>query len=587
MSHSSAITSAHPATHEPAAPTGVARWVPAAQWLRRYSPGTLRADLVAGVTLAAYLLPAGIGDASLAHLPPEAGLYACLFSGLIFWCLCGSRHTAITVTSAISLMTGASLASISGGDSTRFGALAAGTALLVSALAFGAWLLRAGALVNFVSETVLIGFKAGVALTLASTQLPKLFGIPGAHGGFWHCSAHFVKDLGDTNLAALTVGLCALGVLIAGKFLLKNKPVALFVVIGGILAAGMLGLGARGVKMLGEVPQGLPIPGLPAIGWSDLNELLPLAMACFLLGAVETAAIGRMFAAKHGGRLDANQELLALAGANLAAGLGRGFSVSGGMSQSLVNESGGARTPLSGLIASLLILVVVVFLSGLLKDLPQPVLAAIVLMAVLGLFKVEALAHLWHADRKEFAVAITVLASVLAFGILKGVLIGAVLSLVFLIHKASRPNVAFLGRIPGVRRYSDLERHPDNEQVPGVVIFRSEGSLLYFNSDFVHDSVMAKVRSASPPPRVVIGDLSAAPFVDLAGAEMLKGLAAELGAMGARLHLVEARSGVRDRLRAEGLEERIGHIDRFTTVADAVDAEAAGTATPRATGENS
>ena len=351
-----------------------ARMLPGLDLLRRYEKGWLAPDLVAGLTLAAYLLPAGIADASLAQLPSEAGLYACLFSGLVFWLFCSSRHTAITVTSAISLLIGSSLGELGGGDPARVAALAACTALLVAGLAFAAWLFEGGSVVSFVSETVLIGFKAGVALYLASTQLPKLFGIAGAHGDFWERMRHVIVHLDQTHMAALWLGLAALALLIAGKRLLPNRPVALVVLVAAIVVAGRLDLGARGVKLLGEVPQGLPVPGLPLVAWSDLNALLPLSMACFLLGAVETAAIARMFAQKHGYRVDVNQELLALAGANLAAGLGRGFPVSGRMSQSLVNESGGARSPLSGLFASGLVLLVVLFLSGALRNLPQPVL---------------------------------------------------------------------------------------------------------------------------------------------------------------------------------------------------------------------
>src|SRR5207248_6982039 len=264
------------------------RWsgiVPAARWLRSYKPAWFRADLVAGITLAAYLLPAGLGDASLANLPPEAGLYACLFGGLVFWLFCSSRHTVVTVTSAISLLVGASLGEIAGGDTTRFGALAAGTALLVAFIAFIAWLVKAGVIVNFISESVMTGFKCGVALFLASTQLPKLFGFHGAHGDFWENSGHFFKHLNETNPTSLLVGGIALAVLILGKIFLKNKPVALFVVIGGIIAASVFSLSNYGVKLLGEVPEGLPAIGLPAIRWDDLNELLPLAFACFLLGA--------------------------------------------------------------------------------------------------------------------------------------------------------------------------------------------------------------------------------------------------------------------------------------------------------------
>src|SRR5881396_1609703 len=551
--------------------TGWEKVFPSVSWLRDYQRSWFRFDIVAGVTLAAYLLPAALGDASLANLPPEAGLYACLFGGLVFWLFCSSRHTTITVTSAISLLTGASLGDIAGGDTTRFGTLAAATALLVAVIAFIAWLAKAGSIVNFISESVMVGFKCGVALFLASTQLPKLFGIHGAHGNFWVNSSNFVKHLAETNLTSLTIGGAALAVLVLGKIFLKNKPVALFVVVGGIVASGWLGLEARGVKLLGEVPQGLPAFGLPAIHWADWDELVPLAFACFLLGAVETAAIGRMFTAKHGGRLDANQEFLALAASNLAVGLGRGFPVSGGMSQSLVNEGAGARTPLSGAFAAGIILVVVLFFSHLLAALPQPVLAAVVLVAVAGLFKVSALKHLWRGDRTEFIVAIAAIVGVLGEGLLRGVMIGAIISLVLLIRRASRPHVAFLGRIPGTRRFSDCERHPDNEMIPGVMIFRPESGLVYFNVDHVCKTILDRLSAEPALPKLVLLDLSAAPRVDLQSAQALGELANELTAKRIRFQAVEARSSVRDRLRNEGVDAKLGDINRFRSVADAVE----------------
>jgi SulP family sulfate permease len=246
------------------APEGRTGWIPALTWMRSYQREWIRSDLIAGVTLAAYLLPAGIGDASLANLPPEAGLYACLFSGLVFWLFCSSRHTAITVTSAISLLIGASLGGMANGDPERFRLLAICTALLVSAIAFLAWLFNAGTIVNFISESVMLGFKCGVALFLASSQLPKLFGFHGSHGGsFWERSWHFIKHVHETNGPSLVIGSIALAALIAGKKFLKNKPVALFVVIGGIVFASVLHLDQRGVKLLGDVPGGLPSIRLP------------------------------------------------------------------------------------------------------------------------------------------------------------------------------------------------------------------------------------------------------------------------------------------------------------------------------------
>ncbi len=539
--------------------------------LASYDGAAFRADLVAGATLAAYLVPAAIGDASLAGLPPEAGLYACLFAGLTFWLFCSSQHTVISVTSAISLLLGSTLGELADGDPARFSALAAATALVVAAIGLIAWLIKAGAIVRFISEGVLVGFKCGVALFLASTQLPKLFGFHGAHGNFWENAVHFIRSLGETNAVSLVLGGLALAAILLGKAYLKHKPVALLVVVGGILASWLFSLDERGVALLGVVPQGLPALGLPRVTWNDVNDLLPLALACFLLGAVETAAIGRMFAAKHGGRLDANQEFLALAAANLAAGLGRGFPVSGGMSQSLVNEGGGARTPLSGAMAAGFILLVVLFLTQLLQSLPQPVLAAIVLAAVTGLFNLAALRHFWREDRREFVVAVAALAAVLGSGLLRGVLIGCVISLLQLIHRASRPHVALLGRIPGTRRFSDRQRHPDNELVPGVVIVRPESGLVYFNIDHVRDLILAHARESAEPPQLVVLDLSAAPYVDLQSAHALAELAGELAAMGVRLQVVEARSTVRDRLRREGVDGKLGGVGRRNSVHDVVE----------------
>jgi len=544
---------------------------PATEWLRRYHRAWFRLDLLAGITLAAYLLPAALGDASLANLPPEAGLYACLFGGLVFWIFCGSRYTVVSVTSAISLVIGSSLGEITGGNSARFGALAAGTALLVSLIAFVAWLARAGVMVHFISESVMTGFKCGVALFLASTQLPKLFGFHGAHGSFWGNTGFFLKHLNETNSMSILVGGIALALLILAKIFFKHKPVALFVVIGGIIAASTLSLETHGVKLIGAVPQGIPPLKVPSLYWRDLNELLPLALACFLLGAVETAAMGRMFAAKYGGRFDANQENLALAASNLFAGLGGGLPVSGGTSQSLVNEEGGAKTPLSTIISAVFILMVVLFFSRLLSALPQPVLAAVVLVAIAGLLNLSTLKELWLNDRSEFVVAMAAFAGVLTFGLLRGVMLGALISLVQLVRISSRPHVAFLGRIPGTRRFSDRDRHADNELIPNVMIFRPESALVYFNVDNVCDAILSRVRVEATSPKLVVLDLSAAPLVDMQSAHTLASTADELSAIGIRFQAVEPRSSVRDRFRHESVDSKLGGVNRFTSVADVID----------------
>ena len=541
--------------------------VPARRWLAQYDRLTLRADVAAGITLAAYLLPSAIGDASLAGLSPEAGLYACLFGGLVFWLLCSSRHTAVTVTSAISLLIGASLGEMSAGDPARHAALAACTALMVASLAFIAYLARAGALVNFFSETVLVGFKCGVALFLASTQLPKLFGFSGSHGDFWERMAHFFRGLGETNPTSLMLGLSALAFLLLGKTVLKHRPVALIVVIVSIVAARWLHFDERGVTLLGTVPQGLPTPALPVVSRADVNTLLPLAMACFVLAVVETTAIGRTFGGKHGYRLDATQEFLAIGGANLAAGLGGGFPVSGGMSQSLVNETAGARTPLSGLVAALITLIIVAFFTGLLRDLPQPVLAAIVLVAVTGLVQVHALKHIWRFSRTEFAVAMAALVGVLGSGLLNGVLLGVALSMLLLIGRASRPRVTELGRVPGTTYFADLTRHPQRREAD-VLVVRNEGSLLYFNVDHVRECLLAIVGQRQPAPRLIVLFMGNVPYVDLAGTELLLDLRSTFARRGIDFRLAESHGQVRDALQRVGDEHAIALAEAHQTVDD-------------------
>jgi MFS superfamily sulfate permease-like transporter len=256
-----------------------------------------------------------------------------------------------------------------------------------------------------------------------------------------------------------------------------------------------------------------------------------------------------MFAGKHGYRLDATQEFLAIGAANLTAGLGRGLPISGGMSQSLVNETGGARTPLSGLIAALVTLVVVLFFTGLLRTLPQPVLAAVVLMAVTGLIQIDALRHIWRFSKVEFAVAMAALMGVLAAGLLQGVLIGVIISILLLIRRASRPRVVEVARVPGTSFFADVTRHPENQREPGVLVVRPEGSLVYFNVDHVRDALSAMVRGQAESPRLIVLFMGNVPHVDLAGAELIVHLRDTFVKRGIDFRLAETRGEVREALR--------------------------------------
>ena len=434
-----------------------------------------------------------------------------------------------------------------------------------------AWALRLSTLVSFISETILLGFKAGAALTIAMTQLPKLFGVPGGGEHFFERVWTLGSQLGDTNVAVLGFGLTALALLLVGEKALPGRPIALFVVAISIVVVSVTTLGALGFQTVGELPKGLPSINWPSLRLRDVDGVIPLAFACFLLAYIESVSAARTLAQKNGYEIDPRQELLGLGAANFAAALGQGYPVAGGLSQSSVNDRAGAKTPLALVFCSATIGLCLLFLTGLLRNLPTVVLAAIVLVAVKGLIDVAGLRRMRRVSRFEFRIAMVAFAGVLLLGILKGVILAAIVSLLMLVRRVARPHVAVLGRIPGTRRYSDLERNPNNEAIRGAFIFRVESGLLYFNAEHVRRVVGQKLRSATAPLRLVVCDLSTSPYVDVAGAKMLAGLHSDLAAAGIEFRLAEAHAAVRDILRASGLEQYTGPITRRASVDSVVE----------------
>ena len=382
-----------------------------------------------------------------------------------------------------------------------------------------------------------------------------------------HRLALLLTQLADTQGVVLAISVAAILLLLLGDRLLPGKPVALGVVVLSILAAHLLALPSLGVPTTGTIPAGLPSLAAPALRLRDVEGIVPLAGGCLLLAYIESIAAARAFAAKHGYTLDPRQEFLGLGAANLAAAAGHGYPVAGGLSQSAVNDKAGARTPLALIIASITLAFCLVFLTELLQSLPRAVLAAVVLTAVMGLLDFPTLVRMRQISQLDFYAAMIALAAVLLLGILQGILLAALVSILMLLISASRPHVAFLGRVPGTRLTSDLARHPENEALPGVIAFRPEASLLYINSDTVLESVLERLRLLGPAEtRLVVCDLSASPFIDLAGSRMLHELHAELERHGIVLRIVGAHGAVRDLLRADGIGEKVGGLGRGVTL---------------------
>ena len=554
---------------------GIAAWLrylPPAVWLVEYKAAWLAGDFIAGVTLAAYAIPVSLAYAGLAGLPPQAGIYGYLMGGLGYALLGSSRQLAVGPTSAVSLMVGGTVAAMAGGNVEHFAQIASLAGFTVALLCLIAWFLRLSILVRLIRDSILVGFKAGAGLTIIMTQLPSLFGVSSDGQNFFERAALLAGHLGQTNFLVLTLGSIAILVLLLGERFLPGRPVALGVVALAIIAASVFGLPALGVPTTGEVPGGLPFLAGPAMRLRDVEGLFPLAAGCLLLAYVEGVSAARTLAAKHGYTVDPRQEFLGIGAANLAAALGHGYPVAGGLSQSAVNDKAGARTPLALIFASLTLALCLLFLTGLLANLPKAVLAAVVLTAVIGLIDVPGLFRMWRISKLDFYAAMIALGGVLLLGILQGILLAALASVLMLLARASRPHVAFLGRIPGTNSYSDIARHPENEPLRDLIVFRPEASLLYVNADSILESVLERVRKAGPcDVRLVICDLSASPYIDLAGSRMLHQLHGQLASRDIALRVVGARGRVRDLLRAEGIDEKVGGLDRLQTLNDLLD----------------
>jgi high affinity sulfate transporter 1 len=538
---------------------------PPARWLAEYRVTWLPSDLVAGVTLAAYAIPVSLAYAGLAGLPPQAGVYGYLLGGVGYALLGSSRQLAIGPTSAISLMIAGTVGAMAEGDAQRYAQIASLAGFTVAGLCLMAWLLRLSVLVELISDSILVGFKAGAGLTISMTQLPSLFGVAGGGHNFFERAVLFVGQLGQMHLLVLVIGIVAIVLLALGERVLPGKPIALAVVAVSIIAASILRLPMLGVPITGDIPAGLPRLEGPALRLRDVEGIFPLAAGCLLLAYIEGVSAARTFAAKHGYALDPRQEFLGLGAANLAAALGGGYPVAGGLSQSAVNDKAGARTPLALVIASTTLALCLLLLTGLLENLPKAVLAAVVLTAVYGLLDFPALLRMWRVSRLDFYAAAIALVGVLLLGILQGILLAALASILLLLARVSRPHVAFLGRIPGTSSYSDLARHPENKPLAGIIVFRPEASLIYINADAVFEVVLRRVR-ASSDLRLVVCDLSASPYLDLAGSQMLHELHGELAARGAMLRIVGAHGWARDLLRADGVSEKVGGVDRAVTL---------------------
>jgi high affinity sulfate transporter 1 len=554
----------------PAHRRSVASFVPFLGWIRTYDTGKwLRPDLLAGVTVAAFSVPESMAYAGLAGLSPEHGLYASMIALLVYMFLGTSRQMSVGTTSALAIM----VAGVLGGLALQPGeylAAAQLTAVIAGGFAILAGVFKLGFIVNFISESVLKGFSAGAALYIASSQLSKLFGIEGVQGNFFTRVWDVIENIGDTNGWTLGLGIASLVALIALERFVPALPGSLIVVLASIGLMYVTDLQDRGVKVAGEFPSGLPGLGIVGLPNSHFTDIIGLAFGCFLLSYVEGIGVAKTFAAKHKQPVDANQELYANGVINIASGLAKGFPVGGSMSRSAVNEAGGAKTPLAGGVAALILAVVLLFLTGVFAKLPETTLAAVVLVAVRGLIDIPALRRIYRLNRGEFVAAMLTAGGVLTFGMLEGIVIGAGFSLLLLAYRASKPRVAILGRVPGTKNFDSIERHPEYETIPGTLIVRIHGPMFYANAAAIKDDIDEFVQAASPPVSRLVLDLDNVSGLDIAAMDMITDLRESAEQSGSTLQLVGATPSVRRLITQDGLGALLVRSDEPSSVDDAL-----------------
>jgi high affinity sulfate transporter 1 len=543
------------------------RWVPGLRTARHYPRKWARPDLVAGLVLAAILVPQGMAYAELAGLPPVTGLYttiACLIGYAIFG---PSRILVLGPDSSVSPMIFAAIMPLlAGGDPARAIALAGMLALMVGLIEIGLGLGKLGFVADLLSNEVQVGYMNGLALVIIVGQLPKLFGYSVPSGSFGAELKAFITGLDQTVVAAVAIGAAALVVLLVLPRFTRRVPAVLVAIVGATIISAIAGLASHGVKTVGALPQGVPRPALPWTSVSDVGPLVVAAVGITLVSLADTIATASSFGARRGETTDANQEMIGIGAANIAAGCFQGFAISTSGSRTAVAEQAGAKSQGASVVGAAAVVVLLLFLNGLLADLPQSALAAVLIAAALTLMNLDALRRYYRVRRSALALSLSATAGVVVLGVLPGIVIAIGLAIILFFRRSWRAHGAVLGRAPRPGGWQSVARHPDARELPGLVVFRWEAPLFFANTSQFRDQVRELVRDRHAS--WVIIQCEAVTDLDVTAAEMLKQLDLELNAAGTHMAFAEMRTRLQDLVSRYGLYETLDR-DRFYPTVDA------------------
>ncbi|TNE66984.1 MAG: solute carrier 26 family protein [Bacteroidetes bacterium] len=552
----------------------IKQYIPAFDWLPNYKREWLSGDLSAGLTVGVMLIPQGMAYSMLAGLPPIHGLYAVTIPLIIYALLGTSRQLAVGPVAMVSLLTAAGIGALRPETPEAYLLLAITLAFLVGAFQFLMGVFRLGFLVNFLSHPVISGFTSAAAIIIGLSQLKHLLGVKIANSEHVHeILIAAAEKIGETNLVTLAIGVAAIFVIKYVKKIHKAIPGALVAVILGILAVWGFGLTEQGVKIVGEVPSGLPGLSMPAFDLGTWQALLPAALTISLVGFMESFAVAKAIQSKRRNyQVDANQELIGLGAANFGAAFFQGYPVTGGFSRTAVNDQAGAQTGLAGIISAALIVLTLLFLTPLFYFLPNAVLAAVIIVAVAGLIDYKEAVHLWHNDRSDFWMLLATFIITLTLGIEKGIGAGVVLSLAMVIYRSVRPHVAVLGKVPGSGFYRNVERFTNLEQRPDVLVVRFDGPLYFSNLNYFKDKINELAARKGPQLRLIVLNAESISHIDSSAVHALEEWVQENHRRGIRVHLTSVIGPVRDTLGRWGLTDVVGAENFFMSNQQAIDA---------------
>jgi high affinity sulfate transporter 1 len=546
--------------------------LPGLAQFRGYERDWLRGDVVAGLTVAAYLVPQVMAYATVAGLPPVVGLWAALVPLAVYAVLGSSRQLSVGPESTTALMTATALAPLAAGDPGRYAALAAAAALLVGAMCFVAGLVRLGFLADLLSHPVLIGYMTGVALIMIGSQLGKVTGVSVEGEEFIDQIRSIVGGLDELHWPTITLAAAVLVVLLVFAWLTPRLPGPLIAILAAAVVVSVFALDRSGIKVVGDIPSGFPTPGLPAISTADLMALFIPVAGVAIVAFNDNVLTARTFAIRHGQDIDANAELRALGVCNVGAGLTQGFPVSSSGSRTALGDAVGSRSQLYSLVMLVFVLVVMLFGRGVLATFPSAALGALVVYAALRLIDVSEFKRLTRFRRSEAVLALATTAAVLVFGVLYGVLVAIGLSILELLRRLARAHDGVLGFVPGVAGMHDVDDYPEANLVPGLLVYRYDAPLFFANAENFRERAMAAVNDYPGRVEWFLLNAEANVEVDLTALDAVDQLRTELERRGIVFAMARVKHDLRDSLEAAGLLEKIGEDRIYPTLPTAVDA---------------